>query len=66
MLATISSALGELVFGMIAVDEDSDYDLDPGVGQTEHPDGWDLYPGNGINAGGGTKAGAASVEMTLP
>ena len=63
-LATISSASGELVFGIIAVDEDSDYDLDPGEDQTEDPDGWDLYPGSGINAGGGTKAGAASVDMS--
>ena len=55
---------GELVFGIIAVDEDADYDLAPGAGQTETLDGWDLYPGNGINGGGGTKAGAASVDMS--
>uniref|UniRef100_UPI0035664008 DUF4347 domain-containing protein n=1 Tax=Psychromonas sp. TaxID=1884585 RepID=UPI0035664008 len=59
--ATISSASEELVFGIIAVDEDSNYDLAPGADQTED---WDLYPGKGINAGGSTKAGADDVELS--
>ena len=58
--ATVSSALNELVFGVIAVDDSADYDLVPDGSQTED---WDLY-GSEVSGGGSTKAGAASVNMS--
>ncbi len=58
--ATIASAADEMVFGVIAVDDPSDYDLIEDALQTEN---WQAY-GYEINGGGGTKAGAASVNMS--
>ncbi len=55
--ATIASATGELVFGVVAFDSTSDQDLSPGAGQTEY---WDLFIDR-ANGAGSTEAGAASV-----
>ncbi|MGE3822088.1 MAG: DUF4347 domain-containing protein, partial [Isosphaeraceae bacterium] len=57
---TVGSAVGELVFGVIAVDDPMDYNLAPGPGQTER---WDLLGGGDISGGGTTSAGAASVGL---
>ncbi|MFQ5566191.1 MAG: DUF4347 domain-containing protein, partial [Paracoccaceae bacterium] len=56
---TVSSAPGELVFGVVGVDDGTDYDLTTGAGagQTVH---WDLAISEG-NGAGSTEAGAASV-----
>jgi len=54
---TVSSAVGELVFGVVGVDDGTDYNLAPDAGQTEQ---WDLKT-NEANGGGSTEAGAASV-----
>jgi hypothetical protein len=58
--ATVSSATGELVFGVISVDDSTNYNLSVGAGQTEE---WDLY-GFEVSGGGSTEAGAASVDMS--
>ncbi|MCZ6734152.1 MAG: DUF4347 domain-containing protein, partial [Gammaproteobacteria bacterium] len=55
--ATVSSATGELVFGVAAFGDSIDYDLTEGVGQTEH---WDLFAGE-ANGAGTTEAGSTSV-----
>ena len=49
--ATVSSAVNELVYGVIAVDDITDYDLIPGAGQTET---WDLKAPE-VNGGGSTE-----------
>ena len=57
--ATVSSATGELVFGVVAFTDSTDYDLIPeGAGQTEH---WDLFSGE-ANGAGTTEAGSTSVD----
>ena len=59
---TVASAVEELVFGTISVDDAANYDLVPGQpGQAEH---WDLIGGPNINGGGSTRAGAASVALS--
>jgi hypothetical protein len=55
---TVSSAVDELVFGVLAVDDTSNRDLVPGAGQS--PERWDLYA-NSANGGGTTEEGAPSV-----
>ncbi|MFQ6023537.1 MAG: DUF4347 domain-containing protein, partial [Acidiferrobacterales bacterium] len=55
--ATVSSATGELVFGVVAFSDSNDWDLVQGAGQTEH---WDLFVDQ-TNGAGTTEAGAASV-----
>ena len=57
--ANISSAAGELVYAVIAVDDATDYNLDTG-GQNEL---FDLY-GQEISGGGITEAGAPSVPVS--
>lgn len=61
---TVTSAPGELVFGVLGLDWNADMDLIPGPGQTEH---WDLWQDK-ATGGGTTEAGAASVDIswTLP
>lgn len=61
---TVTSAPGELVFGVLGLDWNADIDLVPGPGQTEH---WDLWQDK-ATGGGTTEAGAASVvtSWTLP
>ncbi|MEE9597348.1 MAG: choice-of-anchor Q domain-containing protein, partial [Acidiferrobacterales bacterium] len=56
----VTSAAGELVFGVVGVDDGTDYDLIPGAGQTEH---WDLSISEG-NGGGSTEAGAGPSVVT--
>ena len=55
--ATVSSAAGELVFGVVAVRQGTNFDLAPGAGQAEL---WDLFTSS-ANGGASTEAGAASV-----
>ena len=55
---TVSSAVGELVFGVLAVDDTINRDLVPGAGQS--PELWDIFA-NSANGGGTTEEGAASV-----
>ncbi len=57
--ATVTSAVGELVYAVISVDENTDYDLIPDGSQDEE---WDLFAPE-VNGGGSTLAGAASVNM---
>ena len=59
-LVKISSATDELVYGVIAIDDATDYDVSVGAGQTED---WDLHNSD-VNGGGSTEAGAATVGMT--
>ncbi len=60
---TVSSAAGELVFGVVSVDGDgANFDLLPGAGQT--PEHWDIFASTSANGGGSTEAGAASVETS--
>ena len=56
----VSSAVGDLVFGVVAVDDGTDYNLVPGGGQAEH---WDLDSGE-LNSSGTTEDGAASVSTS--
>jgi Tol biopolymer transport system component len=56
----VSSAADELVFGLAAFNDSSDYDFSPGGGQTER---WDLYD-NKTNGAGSTEAGAATVTTS--
>lgn len=56
----VSSAAGELVFGVVTVN-DLDRNLVPGGGQTER---WDLFAGFESNGGGSTEAGAPSVDLS--
>ncbi len=51
--ANVSSATGELVFGVAAFGDSNDWDLAEGGGQTEH---WDLFAGE-ANGAGTTEAG---------
>ena len=57
----VSSAVGELVFGVLGVDDVVDYNLAPGPGQT--PEKWDLALNAG-NGGGSTEASAAPTVAT--
>ena len=57
---TVASAANELAFGVVAVDDPTDYVLGVGTGQANE---WDAY-GFEISGGGSTKAGAASVDLT--
>ena len=60
--ATVTSAGDELVFGAVAVDSGTNFDLLPGTGETER---WDLFQTGGANGGGGTEPGAAgSVALS--
>ncbi|QEF97024.1 hypothetical protein Mal15_10540 [Stieleria maiorica] len=54
---TVSSTNNDLVFGVVGVDDNSDWDFTPGSGQTEH---WDLFSSQ-ANGSGTTEDGAASV-----
>ncbi|WP_182867604.1 DUF4347 domain-containing protein [Rhodopirellula sp. JC639] len=54
---TVSSTSNDLVFGVVGVDDNSDWDFTPGSGQTEH---WDLFSSQ-ANGSGTTEDGAASV-----
>ena len=54
---TVLSGSGELVFGVAALDDDNDWDLVPGLGQSEQ---WDAYVSY-ANGAGSTEPGAASV-----
>ncbi|MDX1404915.1 MAG: DUF6701 domain-containing protein, partial [Woeseiaceae bacterium] len=56
----VSSAAGDIVFGVVAVDDSTDYNLVPGSGQAEH---WDLDTDE-LNASGTTEDGAASVTTS--
>ena len=56
----VTSATGELVFGVLALDHNADIDLIPGGGQTEH---WDLWQDK-ATGGGTTEAGAVSVDTS--
>ncbi|MFT5324549.1 MAG: hypothetical protein ACI8P0_002411, partial [Planctomycetaceae bacterium] len=58
---TVGSATGDLVFGVISIDNVVDYDIMPDGAQSED---WDLIGGADINGGGSTKAGAASVNLS--
>ncbi|MFB3048641.1 MAG: hypothetical protein ACE1Z9_00685, partial [Acidimicrobiia bacterium] len=55
---TVSSAVGELVFGVLAVDDTINRDLVPGAGQS--PERWDIHA-DSANGGGSTEEGAPSV-----
>ncbi|MFV1965127.1 MAG: DUF4347 domain-containing protein [Pirellulaceae bacterium] len=55
--ATVASSANEMVFGVVAFDDTTDWDLTPGAGQTER---WDLFQDQ-ANGGGSTEAGSASV-----
>ncbi|MCP4857295.1 MAG: DUF4347 domain-containing protein, partial [Fuerstiella sp.] len=55
--ATVSSAADEIVFGVAAFDDSSNWNFSPGAGQTER---WDLFTDK-TNGAGSTEAGAASV-----
>jgi hypothetical protein len=54
---TVSSAANELVFGVVGVRGDDNFNLSPGSGQTEQ---WDVHT-SGTNGGASTEEGAASV-----
>ncbi|MCP4966755.1 MAG: hypothetical protein GY926_16200, partial [bacterium] len=54
---TVSSAADEIVFGVAAFDDSSNWNFTPGAGQTER---WDLFTDK-ANGTGSTEAGAASV-----
>ncbi len=59
--ATVGSASGELVFGVVAIDNSSNLALTPGSGQAEQ---WDLFADDKGNGGGSTESGAASVTTS--
>ena len=58
---SIGSGPGELVFAVVAVDDSTDYDLQPGGSQNEE---WDMKLSEG-NGGGSTQSGASpTVDAT--
>jgi VCBS repeat-containing protein len=57
LTTTVASASGEIVFGVAALESNSDIDFVPEAGQTEQ---WDAFQEK-ANGAGSTEAGAASV-----
>ncbi|MCA9131577.1 MAG: DUF4347 domain-containing protein, partial [Planctomycetales bacterium] len=57
---TVNSAVGDIVFGVVAFDDNNDRALDPGSGQSEQ---WELHVDD-TNGAGSLQAGAATVTTS--